>query len=162
MSAVPARSPAQRRRLLQAMGVVPLHLRRRVAAPATDIVEPEAAAVPAAGTVPLVLVLPTGADSRMLDLLGRAMQAAGAAFARAPRLEVVQGQLRPEPVAARAYLAFGEAQARALGRELPAEVVAAAEIQLVDVPEALCRADGKRRLWSAMHTLWRRGVRPSV
>jgi hypothetical protein len=49
------------------------------------------------------------------------------------------------------YLVFGQAQAHALGRELPAAVMSEAHIALVDEPGPLLfGADGKRRLWAAL------------
>ena len=161
MSAQPLRAGPHRQRMLRAMGITPMRLRH---APAAELppAEPPAQTMtadmptsPMVAEAPLALVLPAGTDPRVLDLLGRAMQAGGAAFARAPRLEVADGQLRQPPVHAGAYLAFGQEQARALGRALPVQVMSAAQVMLVEPPEALRQADGKRKLWSAMHALWR-------
>jgi hypothetical protein len=109
----------------------------------------------AAGGVACLVVLPAGCAARELDLLGRAFQALGPALARAARIEVADGRLAAAP-AARAYLVFGEAQAHALGRELPAEAVNRAHIVLADEPAAvLAGAAGKRRLWHALRSLRR-------
>ena len=106
-----------------------------------------------------VLILPAGCSPAALDMLGRAVQAYGPTLARAARIEVRDGRL-PDVPAARAYLAFGSEQAQALGRELPAAVLAAAEVVLVDPPTALQGdAAAKRRLWTAMRTV-RRALRP--
>jgi hypothetical protein len=106
-----------------------------------------------------VLILPAGCSPSALDMLGRAVQAYGPTLARAARIEVRNGRL-PDVPAARAYLAFGSEQAQALGRELPAAVLAAAEVVLVDPPTALQGdAAAKRRLWTAMRTV-RRALRP--
>lgn len=105
-----------------------------------------------------VLVLPAGCSPATLDMLGRAVQAYGPTLARAARIEVRDGRL-PDVPSARTYLAFGSEQAQALGRELPAAVLAAAEVVLVDPPMALQGdAAAKRRLWTAMRTV-RRALR---
>ncbi|NII12014.1 hypothetical protein [Oleiagrimonas sp. C23AA] len=157
MSALPLRAGAHRQRMLRAMGITPMRLRHVSAAqlPPAETIAADVPTSPMAAAAPLALVLPAGTEPRLLDLLGRAMQVGGAAFARAPRLEVVDGQLRQPPVHAGAYLAFGQEQARALGRALPVEVMSVAQVMLVEPPEALRLADGKRKLWSAMHALWR-------
>lgn len=81
--------------------------------------------------------------------------ACGAAMARAPRIEVSNGQL-PSAPEARAYLVFGEAQAHALGRELPAAALSRAHIVLADEPAGvLASAAGKRRLWNALRSVRR-------
>ena len=55
-----------------------------------------------------------------------------------------------------AYLVFGQAQAHALGRALPASVMRDAHIVLADTPaEILAQANSKRRLWQALRTLRR-------
>jgi hypothetical protein len=100
--------------------------------------------------------LPDGCAARELDLLGRALAAYGPALARAGRITVRDGR----PVAAvppvRAYLVFGQAQAHALGRELPAAVMNQAQIVLADEPhEVLATGAGKRRLWTALRQLRR-------
>ncbi len=79
----------------------------------------------------------------------------GPATARAARLEVGERGLGDVP-AASAYLVFGEAQARALGHDLPVEVMSAAHIVLVDTPAAIV-ADpaAKRRLWNGLRALGR-------
>jgi len=57
---------------------------------------------------------------------------------------------------AQAYLVFGEAQAHALGRALPAAVMHQAQIVLADEPAlVLTSADAKRRLWNALRSVRR-------
>jgi hypothetical protein len=104
-----------------------------------------------------VVVLPDGCATRELDLLGRTFGACGAWLARAARVSVnASGELAQEPPSARAYLVFGETQAHALGRSLPAEVMQRAQIVLVDEPShVLSHAASKRRLWIALRTLRR-------
>lgn len=145
----------RRQRLLREFGVVPYRLRQApdvspVATSSPDL--PPATGADAA----CVLVLPAACQPRERDLIGRAMTSFGAAFARAPRVEASAGALAGDVPVARAYLAFGEAQARALGLGLPAEVMATADVILLDPPEQLLQASGKRRLWSAVNALRRR------
>ncbi|KJV25427.1 hypothetical protein [Luteibacter yeojuensis] len=149
-----AASPAHRERLLRVMGVTPWRLRGGSAGG----VEGAGAAVndaPPGDRVPCVVVLPAGASAREHELVGRALRAFGPVMGRAARLEAGERGLGHVPVAAH-YLVFGEAQARALGHELPAAVMAAAQIVLVDAPAALL-ADpaAKRRLWSGLRALGR-------
>ena len=60
-----------------------------------------------------------------------------------------------------AYLVFGEAQAHALGRALPAAVMHQAQIVLADEPAWCWRSAGaKRRLWSALRSLRRALAQP--
>ena len=55
-----------------------------------------------------------------------------------------------------AYLVFGQAQAHALGRALPAQVMRDAHIVLADAPaDILAQSVAKRRLWQALRTLRR-------
>ena len=149
MSAVPER----RQRLLRVMGVTPWRLRLGEAStgpanPAND--EP----VTAGDRVPCVVILPAGASAREQDLIGRALRAFGNT-ARAARLEAGERGLGEVPAAA-AYLVFGEAQARALGRDLPAAVMSAAHIVLVDTPAAIVTDPAaKRRLWNGLRALGR-------
>ncbi|KAF1006683.1 MAG: hypothetical protein GAK28_02357 [Luteibacter sp.] len=144
----------RRERLLKAMGVTPWRLRsaEAVAVDASDAANEAMAAIDG---VPCVVILPAGCSARELDVVGRALRAFGPVTGRAARLEVGEGGLGRVPVAA-AYLAFGEAQARALGRDLPASVMSAAQIVLLDTPSALL-AEGaaKRRLWNALRALGR-------
>lgn len=146
-----AAAPARRQRLLKVMGITPWRLR---AGPVP--VGPES--MPAneavsAGQVACVVVLPAGASERELDLVGRALRAFGPVTGRAARLEAGERGLGEIPVA-RAYIVFGEAQARALGRDLPAAVMSAAQIVLVDTPAAiLTDPAAKRRLWNGLRTL---------
>lgn len=141
----------RRDRLLRAMGVTPWRLRAD-----GPVAQEPANDVPAAdGRVACVVILPAGCDARELDLIGRALRAFGPVTGRAARLEAGERGLGQVPVAA-AYLAFGEAQARALGHELPAAVMSAAQIVLVDTPEdILHKAAAKRRLWNALRAMGR-------
>ncbi|WP_108472811.1 hypothetical protein [Rhodanobacter thiooxydans] len=149
----PARQHADaghRARVLRALGVTPWQL--RVAAP-----EYAASAAPdmAAG-VACVVVLPPGCSARELDLIGRALNACGAALARAARVTASDGQLAAGVPEAQAYLVFGEAQAHALGRALPAAVMHQAQIVLADEPAlVLGSAGAKRRLWNALRSVRR-------
>ncbi|NID15519.1 hypothetical protein [Luteibacter yeojuensis] len=141
----------RRQRLLRVMGVTPWQLRTGPAAPEQEMA-PANDAVPA-GQAACVVVLPAGASERELDLVGRALRAYGPITGRAARLEAGEQGLGKVPVA-RVYLVFGEAQARALGRDLPAAVMSAAQIVLVDTPAAiLADPAAKRRLWNGLRTL---------
>jgi hypothetical protein len=144
-------SSAHRERVLRALGVTPWV--RRVS---SEAVADTAEAMPVAvSSGECVVLLPAGCSPRELDLVGRALMACGAVVARAPRLEVNNGQLTSAPEA-RAYLVFGEAQAHALGRELPAATLSRAHIVLADEPAGvLASAAGKRRLWNALRSLRR-------
>lgn len=69
---------------------------------------------------------------------------------------VSTGQLAIDVPEARAYLVFGEAQAHALGRKLPAAVLHRAQIVLADEPAlVLTSAAAKRRLWNALRSVRR-------
>ena len=145
-------SPSQRSRMLRELGVTPWVQRvaRTALAPAI------APAVDIAAGVACVVVLADGGSTRELDLLGRLLNACGATLARAARVRVIDGQLTAEVPHARAYLVFGEAQAHALGRSLPAAVMHQAQIVLADeLSLVLNRSDAKRRLWSALRNLRR-------
>lgn len=148
-------SPARREHLLKAMGVTPWRL-RHAAAPAVAAVDADAPVSAAAdGRVACVVVLPAGGSERELDLVGRALRAFGPVMGRAARLEAGERGLGQVPVAAH-YLVFGEAQARALGHELPAAVMSAAQIVLVDPPAAiLAEPAAKRRLWNGLRAMSR-------
>ncbi|GLQ90411.1 hypothetical protein [Dyella flagellata] len=154
MNAVIA-SPAHRARVLRALGVVAWQ-RRAVseaepAQPAAKPIETQ----PAPANAGVVVVLPPGCAVRELDLLGRALSAFGAQLTRAPRIEALDGEAMQVPHAP-AYLVFGQAQAHALGRGLPAQVMRDAHIVLADAPaEILTQASAKRRLWQAMRALRR-------
>lgn len=141
-----------RQRILQALGVMPLALRRRQA---TMVEPPENHAMGTIGSTPCVLVMPEGGTERQQRLVMQAMQALGGGFARAPRMTVKAGELDEPVPPASAYLVFGESQARALGRSLPTAVMAAAEVLLLDEPQTLLEAAGKRRLWQAVSGLRR-------
>ncbi|WP_168170279.1 hypothetical protein [Rhodanobacter sp. C03] len=144
-------SASHRARVLRALDVTPW-VRR--ALPADHATMAEVADV-AAG-VACVVVLPEACSTRELDLLGRALSACGASLARAARVTVKGGQLAADVPEANAYLVFGEAQAHALGRSLPAAAVHRAQIVLADEPAlVLTSAAAKRRLWSALRSLRR-------
>ncbi len=134
-----------RERVLRALGVTPLGLRRRLA---SDHATPGAAAA----SHTCVLVLPQQCDARQRALLDRIMRVFGPGFARASRVVVTAGELAPPLPPADAYLAFGPAQARALDQCAPGE----AEVLSLDPPAALFDAAGKRRLWEALRALLRR------
>lgn len=148
-------SAAHRARVLRALGVTPWQ--RRAAPAAATVAGPEyAAAADTAADVACVVVLPQDCSTRELDLLGRALNACGAALARAARVTVSGGQLAADVPEARAYLVFGEAQAHALGRALPAAVMHRAQIVLADEPAlVLTSAAAKRRLWNALRSVRR-------
>jgi hypothetical protein len=143
-----AASPAHRTRVLRALGVVPW--RRRA------VLSEDAQPLPVMELPPstrIVVVLPSGCAVRELDLVGRALCAFGPSLARAARIEVSDAMQVP---LAQAYLVFGEAQAHALGRALPASAMRDAHIVLADAPhELLVQAVSKRRLWHALRSMRR-------
>ncbi|EIL99646.1 hypothetical protein RHOFW104T7_05900 [Rhodanobacter thiooxydans] len=145
---------AHRARVLRALGVTPW---QRRSAPAVAVGEAGQEYEPAeAAGVACVVVLPQGCSARELDLLGRALAICGAALARAARVTASDGQLATGVPEARAYLVFGEAQAHALGRALPAAAVRQAQIVLADEPAlVLTSAGAKRRLWNALRSVRR-------
>jgi len=154
MSGAPAsRGPVSRRtRVLRVLGVTPW-VRR--AAPSA-LLQTQAEPAPAVAPAPCVVVLPEGCAARELDLLGRALAAYGPELARAGRILVKDGRPATTVPPVRAYLVFGQAQAHALGRELPAAVMNQAQIVLADEPhEVLASGAGKRRLWTALRQLRR-------
>lgn len=157
MSAAPASrgSDARRARMLRALGVTPWV--RRVSPGSLDAACAEPVAASTGITpVPCVVVLPDGCGARELDLLGRALAALGPGVARAGRILVRDGQPTAAIPPVRAYLVFGQAQAHALGRELPAAVMNQAQIVLADDPQqVLASGAGKRRLWTALRQLRR-------
>lgn len=154
MSALAA-SPAHRARLLRALGMVPWR-RREI----RSVLQEEHAAAPSApqestDNATVVVVLPPGCAVRELDLLGRALSAFGPLLARAPRVQASDADVMRVPHA-RAYLVLGEAQAHALGRVLPAQVMRDAHIVLADAPsEILVQGAAKRRLWQALRGMRR-------
>jgi len=155
MSVAPAShgSASRRTRMLRALGVTPW-VRRAVAVPAEAWMEP--AAVPVVVPASCVVLLPDGCAARELDLLGRALAAYGPELARAGRILVKDGRPGSAVPPVRAYLVFGQAQAHALGRELPAAVMNQAQIVLADEPsQVLANGGGKRRLWTALRQLRR-------
>lgn len=144
-------TPGHRVRVLRALGLTPWVRRVAVAASALHR-DP----VSDGSNVPCVVVLPEHCSVRELDLLGRALSAAGAWLARAARVRVKAGELAADVPTARAYLVFGEAQAHALGRAMPAAVMNQALVVLADEPAlVLGDAAAKRRLWSALRSLRR-------
>jgi hypothetical protein len=148
MSALLA-TPAHRTRVLRALGVVPW--RRRAIATIEPVAQPMTTELPSGTSV--VVVVPHGCAVRELDLLGRALCAFGPNLARAARIEVTDTMQVPH---AQAYLVFGQAQAHALGRALPADVMRDAHIILADAPnELLSQAASKRRLWHALRSMRR-------
>lgn len=151
-------SVAHRARVLRALGVTPWVWRGLARdAAADDAKRPDAAMGAVTAPHLCVVVLPEVCSTRELDLLGRALHTGGAALARAARVSVSGAQLVDVP-AASAYLVFGEAQAQALGRCLPVEVLQHAQIVLVDdLSQVLLNAGAKRRLWGAL-----RGLRRSL
>jgi hypothetical protein len=156
MSALPRQhvSADHRARVLRALGVTPWQ--RRAAPAAVTAGEQEYATADMAANVACVVVLPQDCSARELDLVGRALNASGAALARAARVTVSGGQLAAGVPEAQAYLVFGEAQAHALGRALPAAVMHQAQIVLADEPAlVLTSADAKRRLWNALRSVRR-------
>ncbi|HEV2680105.1 MAG TPA: hypothetical protein VGV14_06380 [Rhodanobacter sp.] len=146
---------SHRDRVLRALGVTPW-VRRAVPRPSASVAEPNQLETDPAAGVACVVVLPAGCSTRELDLLGRSLNACGATMARAARVTVSNGQLAADVPEARAYLVFGEAQAHALGRTLPAAAMHRAQIVLADEPAlVLTSAGAKRRLWSALRSLRR-------
>jgi len=146
---------SHRDRVLRALGVTPWVRRAAPEVPAV-IVESNPLMADTATGVACVVVLPEGCSTRELDLLGRALNTCGAALARAARVTASGGQLPVDLPEARAYLVFGEAQAHALGRTLPAAAMHQAQIVLADEPAlVLTSAAAKRRLWSALRSLRR-------
>lgn len=142
-----------RARLLRALGVTPW-VRRQPSSTEAPVVLDASELQAAPGDS--VVLLPAGCPVALLDLLGRAFSAYGPSLARAARIEVAaDGQLGHVPEV-RAYLVFGQAQAHALGRVLPASVLNRAQIVLADEPhEIRASGEGKRRLWNALRSLRR-------
>ena len=147
-----------RERVLHALGLAPWQ-RRQVAPVAAEVMDEGVTGI-APTSLPAhadcVVLLPAACDARALDLLGRALTSGGALLARAARVRVSSGDEETAMPQARAYLACGDAQAHALGRSLPMQVTAQAQIVLVDEPARLLGdAAAKRRLWIALRTLRR-------
>lgn len=154
MSVAAPTGGSHRARALRALGVTAWHQRAvTVAGPVLDAAVPVGAASGDA-PAPCVVLVPANATTRALDVLGRALLAAGGPLARAARIRVAADGTDIPPAAA--YLACGDAQAHALGRSVPGDVTAVAQIVLADVPDHLLHeADAKRRLWIALRTLRR-------
>ena len=141
-------------RVLRALGLTPWQRRSAAAGDAGEAAHDEPLQVATAADC--VVLLPATCGTRELDLLGRALNSAGAALARAGRVRVQPGAAEIAVPQARAYLACGEAQAHALGRSLPMQATAQAQIVLVDEPGRLLGdTAAKRRLWIALRTLRR-------
>lgn len=158
MSAVPSQSPpgSHRARVLQALNITPWVRRALPHAALGDSDSTPLLAEGESSDVACVVVLPEQCSTRELDLIGRALSACGASIARAARIRTRHGQLDADAPEAAAYLVFGEAQAHALGRSLPAAVMQRAQIVLADEPAlVLNSAAAKRRLWSALRSLRR-------
>lgn len=153
----PARQPvsaSHRSRVLRALGLTPWARRGGSATAGTSALEASGTET-TSGDFRCVVVLPSGCSARELDLIGRALNACGAVIARAARVNVRDGDLGDVP-AARAYLVFGQAQAHALGRALPAAVMNQAQIVLADEPAmVLAQGEAKRRLWNALRSVRR-------
>lgn len=150
-----------RRRALRALGVTPYGLRASFRSEPVRSADDDAREVVqapiATHTCACVLVMPGDCGERERQLVERIMRVIGGVFADAARVDVTAGEVTMVP-AARAYLAFGKAQAHALGRALPTDVMAAAEVLLLDAPDVLFTAAAKRRLWQAisgLRRLWR-------
>ncbi|WP_430388053.1 hypothetical protein [Dyella sp. 20L07] len=160
MAALAQTSLARRERVLRALGVTPW-VRRVVPLAAAEIADVAPVAPSTAMAGDCVVVLPAGCSARELDLVSRALMACGPLVVRAPRIEVHDGRLPAAPEA-RAYLVFGEAQAHALGRELPAAALGRAHIVLADEPASvLVSAASKRRLWNALRSVRRALAAPA-
>ena len=147
-------SAAHRARVLRALGVTPW-VRRGAQRPST--IDTQTVATPDAGRAgeDCVVILPSGCSTRQLDFLRRALNAYGTLLAQVATVTLQDGELTQIPEV-RAYLAFGEAQAQALGRALPAAALQQAQIILTDeLALALTDAGAKRRLWSALRSLRR-------
>ena len=147
-------SAAHRARVLRALGVTPWVRRGEQGLSAIGAQAMQAMTTgPALGDC--VVVLPADCSTRELDFLGRALNAYGTLLARAARVTLQGGELANVPEV-RTYLAFGEVQAQALGRALPAAALQQAQIILVDeLALALTDPGAKRRLWSALRNLRR-------
>lgn len=153
---LPVLSEHRRARVLHALGIQPWVRRPSSAETPVAADVTSSAVISDASACRCVVVLPEGCSVRELDLLGRALNGCGAELARAARLTVTSGRIVGTIPQARAYLVFGEAQAHALGRSLPAAVMHQAQIVLADEPaQVLLHADAKRRLWSALRSVRR-------
>src|SRR6185312_7817828 len=134
---------SHRARVLRALGLTPWQHRQAAEDGAMSPLDDES--LPASANADCVVLLPATCGTRELDLL-----------ARAGRVRVQPGEAEIAVPQARAYLACGEAQAHALGRSLPMQATAQAQIVLVDEPGRLLGdAAAKRRLWIALRTLRR-------
>ena len=166
MSAL-ALAPAERLRLLRALGVQPLLLRRDTRT-APQQMQQTAAVLPAspagvatpADKPALIVLLPAGAaaDARQQALLCAALLCLPAALQRAPCVEF--GTLAGALPAASAYLVLGSEARAALGRLLPLDAQASALIEHADAPaDMLAQPARKRALWRALKALRGRHAR---
>jgi hypothetical protein len=157
---------AERVRLLRALGVQPLVLRRVAQAAQQQAQQPAATPAPILGVatltdkLALIVLLPAGAaaDARQQALLRAALLCLPNALQRAPCVEfsTLDGAL---PAAA-AYLVLGSEARAALGRLLPLDAQASALIEHADAPaEMLAQPARKRALWRALKALRGRHAR---
>lgn len=140
-----------RQRVLRALGVTPYRLRGRAGATPPSPEAGEAAAR-------CVLVVADDCDARQRTLLDHIVRAFGRRLVVTARIPVAGGELATPLPPADAYLAFGDAQVRALERGLPA-APADAQVLRLAAPADLFQAAGKRRLWQALRVLRRRPPR---
>ena len=145
-----AAASGQRARVLRALGVTPYRLRTHATDGTSSLPDDIPLPADAPGAVALVTLLPAQAAARELDLVGHALKGFGAHFARAPRIRIASGEPAQTIPVAHVYLVFGRDQAQALGRVLPAAQVDAAQVLLLDAPDQLLHASGKRQLWQAL------------
>ncbi len=171
MNSARALPASERMRLLRALDVQPLILRR--AAPVLQPAAPMPAAMPTAlpGTVPpgttpaadtlaLIVLLPAGAaaDARQQALLRAALLCLPSALQRAPCVE--SATLTTALPQASAYLVLGSEARAALGRLLPLDAQAKALIEHADAPaDMLAQPARKRVLWRALKALRQRHAR---
>lgn len=152
---------SERARLLRALGVQPLVL-RRVAQAAQQQAQQPAATLPApilgvatlADKLELIVLLPAGAaaDARQQALLRAALLCLPTALQRAPCVEF--STLDEALPAAAAYLVLGSEARATLGRLLPLNAQASALIEHADAPaEMLAQPTRKRTLWRALKAL---------
>lgn len=144
-----------RQHVLRALGVTPYGLRARFG-PSHAQSDPGGTTAAHGEAASCVLVLPDHCDARQRTLLDRIVQALDRWVVPVERLGVAGGELATPAPRADVYLAFGEAQARALEQALPAAALAQAQVLQLDAPADLFRAAGKRRLWQAVRGLHQR------
>lgn len=162
----------QRQRMLRALGLQPLVLRRAQPEPVMDNASPAAGkppqatsvANPAAGKrLPLIVLLPAGAagDPRQQALLCAALTSLPIALQRAPCIEL--STLREPLPAADAYLVLGSPTMDALDGHVPPAAKEGACVVAADAPsELLAHPARKRALWQALKTLRARHLQTTV